>query len=175
MLPKEEAEREKSVQARKAGKVKEENEEALSVAPKGGKGMKGVTCWNCGEKGHYKNKCPKPEEAADGKKDDPPKKGSANTAESDSESKGAWAMDVNSVCCVGRPNARLQSPWGSLIGGEGEVGEDDWFQEEPEEYDWFWRLLKMRMRWTTQIGIRTMTHLPLLRTLPAYPRNPLWQ
>ena len=77
MLLKEEAEREKSVRTRKAGKEKEEKDEALSVVPKGGKGgkssgkgKKNITCWNCGEKGHYKDKCPKPEKTTNKKKDD---------------------------------------------------------------------------------------------------------
>ena len=49
-------------------------------------------CWNCGEKGHFKNNCPHP------KKDNSPKKmGSANAdAESDSDGNGVWAMDANS-------------------------------------------------------------------------------
>jgi len=42
------------------------------IVPKGGRGRKDVTCWNCGEKDHYKDKCPKPDKSADEKKDDPP-------------------------------------------------------------------------------------------------------
>lgn len=51
-------------QHRGSGKSKDEDrDEALAVVPDKSKGkeckLHGV-CWNCGEKGHYKNKCPKP-------------------------------------------------------------------------------------------------------------------
>ena len=49
-------------------------------------------CWNCGEKGHFKNNCPHP------KKDNSPKKmDSANAAaESNSDGNGVWAVDADS-------------------------------------------------------------------------------
>ncbi|KAF8515745.1 hypothetical protein JB92DRAFT_2913428, partial [Gautieria morchelliformis] len=50
------------------------------------------TCWNCGDKGHYKNKCPKPDKATGDKKHDSPRGvGSANVAvESDDEDDAAF-------------------------------------------------------------------------------------
>ena len=32
------------------------------------KGEKDDTCWNCSEKGHYKDKCPKPNKSTDEKR-----------------------------------------------------------------------------------------------------------
>ena len=53
------------------------------------------TCWNCGDKGHFKDKCPKPQKQNDGKEaKDSQKGGSANAAvgvDSDSEGEGAFA------------------------------------------------------------------------------------
>ncbi|PPQ85967.1 hypothetical protein CVT24_007873, partial [Panaeolus cyanescens] len=65
---------------------------------KGAKGKKGVVCWNCGQKGHYKNKCTNPAKDDDkkSKKDNSPKKGSANAAENDSDSDQALAADIES-------------------------------------------------------------------------------
>ena len=106
----EEADRQKAQRARRQGSGKgkeDEKDEALAVTAgsskvKGGKNGKGgggskkhVTCWNCGEKGHFKNKCPKPPKSKDRKEDSPDKKATtstANAAESDSEGEGAWAM-----------------------------------------------------------------------------------
>ena len=39
------------------GKVKDK---ALAVIPGKSKGNEHGVCWNCGDKGHYKDKCPKP-------------------------------------------------------------------------------------------------------------------
>ena len=53
------------------------------------------TCWNCGDKGHFKDKCPKPQKQKDGKEaKDSQKGGSANAVigvDSDSEGEGAFA------------------------------------------------------------------------------------
>ena len=74
--------------------IDEDRDEALAVVPEKSKGKEckphGV-CWNCGEKGHFKNKCPKPAV----KKDNSPKKtGTANTVvESDSNAEGAFFME----------------------------------------------------------------------------------
>jgi Zinc knuckle len=85
------------------GKSKDDNkDEAMSIAfgsskRKGGKWKKrrphGI-CWNCGEEGHYKDKCPKPEKIKEKGKGNLLKgKGSANTAvESDLESEGTFVM-----------------------------------------------------------------------------------
>jgi hypothetical protein len=68
-------------------------DEALAVTSgKGKKPKRDNSCWNCGKKGHYKDKCPKPPKARSG---DPKQKGgSANAAvESDSESEAAFHID----------------------------------------------------------------------------------
>jgi Zinc knuckle len=92
---------------RYGGKAKDDDskDEAMAVNPGSskGKGGKGGTrkprgkCWNCGEKGHFKDKCPKPSKSKDDTKGKDKKKekasGSANAAvehNSDSESEGAW-------------------------------------------------------------------------------------
>ena len=83
------------------GKARDQDrDEALSVMLSGksnGKGRferkpRGV-CWNCGDKGHFKDKCPKP--PADKKNDSSKSKGStANTAiRSDLEEEGAFFME----------------------------------------------------------------------------------
>jgi Zinc knuckle len=77
------------------GKADDEDE-AMSASANG-KGKKFErqpkgTCWNCGEKGHYKHKCPKPaKETSDKKRDSPKGGGSANAAvESDDEEDAAF-------------------------------------------------------------------------------------
>jgi len=83
------------------GKAKDQDRnKALSVMSSGkssGKGRferkpRGV-CWNCGEKGHFKDKCPKP--ITDKKNNSSKSKGStANaTIRSDSEDEGAFFME----------------------------------------------------------------------------------
>ena len=83
------------------GKAKDhDRDEALSVMSSGkssGKGRferkpRGV-CWNCEDKGHFKDKCPKP--ATDKKNDSPKSKdGTANAAmRSDSEDEGVFFME----------------------------------------------------------------------------------
>ena len=78
------------------GKSKDEDKDkALSVVPGKTKGKERKThgvCWNYGDKGHYKNKCPQP------KKDDSSKKRSTTAAvnaviESDSDGEGAFFME----------------------------------------------------------------------------------
>jgi len=85
------------------GKAKDQDrDEALNVSSSGksnGKGKfkrkpRGV-CWNCGEKGHFKDKCSKP--AVDKKNDSSKKSGIANVAiKSDSEGEGAFFMEPES-------------------------------------------------------------------------------
>ena len=94
----EEYERQRAQRTRRSGSGKskdEDKDEALSVVPGKAKGKErkpqGV-CWNCGDKGHYKNKCPKP------KKEDSSKKGSTTAAanavtESDSDEEGVFFME----------------------------------------------------------------------------------
>ena len=119
---------------RYGGKSGDDNtDEAMAVNPssskgKGGKGgarkPRGV-CWNCGETGHYKDKCPKLK--VDKAKDDSAKKekasGSANAAaecKSDLESDGAWvAMDSDDETVPTDDNTSS--------------GDDDWFSEVNED------------------------------------------
>lgn len=64
----EEYERQRTQQSRRTGKSKSDDpkDEAMAVGSSRGKGrFKGDrkprgACWNCGEKGHFKDKCPKP-------------------------------------------------------------------------------------------------------------------
>ena len=102
----EEADRQKAqyVSRKGSGKGREEDNEALAVGEslkgkgkgqkgkgKGrkGKGKKDVECWNCGEMGHFSNKCTKP-------KVDKKSKAStstANAAAPTSDEEGAWVME----------------------------------------------------------------------------------
>jgi Zinc knuckle len=80
--------------AAKSSKTDEKDEAML--ASSNGKGKeehkpRGV-CWNCGEKGHFKDKCPNP--AKDMKHNSPKKGSSANTAvEDDSEDEAAFFVE----------------------------------------------------------------------------------
>ena len=163
----EEADRQKAQRVRRqvSGKGKdEERDEVLAVTPssskgKGGKGggkgggKKNITCWNCGEKGHFKNKCPKPAKSKNGKEDSPDKKGTtssaANTAESDSnsEAEGAWAIwdsdsdvdsdddSLNLVPKVAPAKAfNVESDWFSKVSEGGcEADDEDWFTEDSDD------------------------------------------
>ena len=80
---------------------------------KGGAKKPKGKCWNCGEKGHFKDKCPKPPKANMAKKEECSKEkasGSANAAAArDSESEGAWAA-------MGSGNETASSENGSMPG-----------------------------------------------------------
>ena len=105
----------------------------MAASSSSGKG-KGKTryprgvCWNCGKKGHYKDKCPEPateKRTEEPKKEAVPKKlESANAVESDSESEAAFLMLYNS----------------DSVESDG-CGDGDWFDEvvmlDSEELDWF--------------------------------------
>ena len=139
----EEYERQKTQRSHRSGggKSKEdEKDEALSATAKsskakGGKGErkpKGV-CWNCGEEGHYQNKCPKPAKSAksaksatETKKDttSPTKDGSANAAiESDSEGEGAFVMESKSG----------SGCYSSGVSEFDDLDVEDWFSEIGDE------------------------------------------
>ena len=101
----------------------------MSGKGKGKKYPRGV-CWNCGKKGHFKNKCPEPaasteKTAKEPKKEViPAKTDSANAVESDSESEAAFLMT------------------GDADSDESDdFGDGDWFDEvvkiDSEESDWF--------------------------------------
>jgi len=127
----EESDRQRSQCTRRgngSGKSKgDEKDEALYVTQgqsskwKGGprKFTHGV-CWNCREKGHFKNKCPKPI-----KKDDSSKNGGAANATiaSNSEREGAFFME---------PESDIDSDLPGSEGGYKEDGED-WFSEVDKE------------------------------------------
>ena len=129
----EEFERMKTQKSRRSGKNKDDDkDEAMAVGSGKGKGKtkypRGV-CWNCGEKGHYKDKCPKPSTSKTpdktAKKEDEPKKSdSANVVESDSESDATFMIDFDTDLDE------------SINSGDG-----DWFSEavntDSGEIDWF--------------------------------------
>jgi hypothetical protein len=91
----EEADRQKVQYASRkgSGKGKEEESEALAAGEtsKGKKGFKrsrkDVECWNCGNKGHFSNKCPEPKKEKKGKSSE----NSANAVATEEE--GAWAAE----------------------------------------------------------------------------------
>jgi len=113
-----------------SGKVKnDDKDEALSVTQgqssrgKGGprRFPRGV-CWNCGEKGHFKDKCLKP-----AKKDSnsPKNSGTANAAiASDSEGEGAFFME---------PESDEDSDFDDEPVGEHKGDSEDWFLEAGED------------------------------------------
>jgi hypothetical protein len=118
----EEADRQKLHRARRQGSGKgksEEKDEAL-VAESSKfktKGKKKVECWNCGETGHFKNKCTQPKKVkpqTESKEKDKGK-GAANVAEANSEEDGAWAAEAVEIVDAERN------------GGRG--GDQDWFVE----------------------------------------------
>jgi hypothetical protein len=83
--------------------------------------------WNCGEKGHFKDKCPKP--SKDAKNDSPKKGGSAHTAvESDLEDGVAFfaecQWDSEDVATISVPNSDVDYIY-ELDGGS----DGDWFSE----------------------------------------------
>jgi len=101
----EEFDRQKRQYSKRSGskKAKDDSDEALSVGASGKSKLKkprGV-CWNCDEKGHFRNQCTKP--AKDGSKDSKKSSGSANVAcDSDSEGGGVFvaiASDSNGSWC----------------------------------------------------------------------------
>jgi hypothetical protein len=110
----------------------------------GAKKLKGE-CWNCGEKGHFKHKCPKPPKANTAKKEESSKEkasGSANAAsECDSESEGAWAAMESGDERVSSDNGSMpglqsvsdSSSECSEVGGTGLSDDEDWFSEVGED------------------------------------------
>ena len=85
------------------GKSKEdEKNEALAVSTEksgGKKDMSKIECWNCGEMGHFSNKCKKPKKSKGAKSSetpDPKKEGTsaaASVTEYSSDDDGAWAAE----------------------------------------------------------------------------------
>ena len=120
----------------KASKT-DSQDEALAVTPGKDKFRKprGV-CWNCGEKGHFKDKCDKPlkEKGSSSKKG-----GAANAAvesDSDSEAEGAFFVEMDSDSDDDSSLPDLQSVSNSSEGsdaGDYSDGDDDWFSEVDED------------------------------------------
>jgi Zinc knuckle len=84
-------------------------------------------CWNCGEKGHFKDKCPKP--LKDAKNNSPKKGSSAHTAvESDSEDGAAvfaeCQWESEDVATISVPDSDVDYIY-ELDGGS----DGDWFSE----------------------------------------------
>jgi hypothetical protein len=91
------------------------------------------TCWGCGDKGHFRDKCPK--KSKDGKESkDSPKSGSANAAvgiNSDSEGEGAFAAvavddSMPDLEVVSDSDSDSESKSGILT-------DNDWFSDAVDE------------------------------------------
>jgi len=98
------------------------------------------TCWGCGEKGHFRDKCPtNPLKQRDGKESkDSQKGGSANAAvgvNSDSEGEGAFAAvaidDYESDDCV--PDLEAVSDFDSDDEAGSDVTDNNWFSDVADE------------------------------------------
>ena len=95
----EESDRQRTLRAARPRPPKKEGgndvkDEALAASSSGGKRKakpKGA-CWNCGEVGHLKSKCPKPKK----ENSQASSSGTANVAESESEDEGAFFMEPDS-------------------------------------------------------------------------------
>lgn len=112
-------------------------DEALAVMSGRDKRKPRGECWNCGEKGHYKNKCTKPPKASDKKSDS--KKGSANAAvesDSDSEAGGAFYVeadyDSDSDDDLMPDLVAISDSSDESDAGDDVDGDDDWFSEVDE-------------------------------------------
>ena len=123
----------------------DDHDEAMSASSsKGGKAgghnhkFPCGTCWGCGDKGHFRDKCPK--KSKDGKESkDSPKGGSANAAvgvNSDSEGEGAFAAvaiedyesddSMPDLQAVSDSDSDDKSPCGV-------VTDSNWFSEAADE------------------------------------------
>ena len=145
----EESDRSLSQRARKAEKSKSDGkDEALSVQSgdkekKRKRPLSEITCWNCNEKGHFRSKCPKPEQkkfsssntksSSNGKE----KGNSAAVAESDSDEEGVFAADdIGLSDCESLPDLQYPSDVDSDTDDEEHIEGDD-KDGDKEGEDWF--------------------------------------
>ena len=161
------------------GKSKDQDhDEALNVSSEKSSGKKkferkpkGV-CWNCGEKGHFKDKCPKP--ATDKKNDSPkPKSGIANAMiDSDLEEDGAFLMEPifnDEDVSEHTPVLDHESVEGGYSSNGGEL---DWFSKVDEEVGTGWdseELSGLMKVSTAHLSMLTWNWMPpsqILRLLP---------
>src|ERR1700678_4452270 len=141
------------------GKGKEdEKDEALAVStekPRGKRDMSKISCWNCGELGHFSSKCDKPRKSKDSEssvKPDPKKEEtSAAAVNSSSDDEGAWAADEieddgadwfqevvdseNEADSVGDVADWFEEVVGTLKPDGSDEEESDWFEEAVGEED----------------------------------------
>src|SRR5271168_2816069 len=141
------------------GKAKEdEKSEALAVSmekPRGKRDMSKISCWNCGELGHFSSKCDKPRKSKDSEssvKPDPKKEEtSAAAVDSSSDDEGAWAADEieddgadwfqevvdseNEADSVGDVADWFEEVVGMLKPDGSDEEESDWFEEAVAEED----------------------------------------
>jgi gag-polypeptide of LTR copia-type/Zinc knuckle len=127
----EEADRQRSQRALRPRPQRRDNEgkkdEALTVSEKPRRGDRKTRgpCWNCGETGHFKNKCPKP------KKEGSYSKGNANAVVPDSDEEAAFFMEPFNFEDDGSND---ESDVLSFVSTNG--SEDGWITEELSEVDW---------------------------------------
>ena len=116
-----------------------DKDEAMSALPNGkGKRPKwrpcGV-CWNCGDKGHYKDKCPKPAKMSVNKGGSQKNNGTANVAiESDSKTKCAFMADELWDSDLELPPLLSNIDSGSDAESTGDC-KGDWFSEISDDSD----------------------------------------
>src|ERR1700678_2002459 len=117
----------KRKQSTEKGK-EDEKDEVLAVStekPKGKRDMSKITCWNCGDLGHFSSKCVKEKKSREGKPaltPNPKKEGtSAAAVEDSSDDEGAWITEEVDSGGV---------DWFHEVLSDAEGNSMDWFEEE---------------------------------------------
>jgi len=138
-----------------SGKGKEdEKDEALAVSTNQsskGRDTSKVKCWNCGDMGHFRSKCPKPKkskansttpvtENSKAKADAP--SGTVNIVEEVSDEEGAWAAEELDDGSDGGFDWFDEAVEAEYIGmpeleevSDDEITEDEWTDDESEDGD----------------------------------------